>query len=204
MKKSKVKKIMAGVCTAAMLVSCSGIGVFASEIGLDPSDEKQQRGDTEIIANVTENQNKPDYLITIPQTVDFGTLQQPTTDADVYSSVDITVSCVKADGLAAGQGIAVLVKDKTAKTANDPFMLQGEVSECSLTYQMYNQNTDVQDGTWYENGFMFIAFTNAGQEHTNQLRLNLNQLYGKDLSVWGGAYSGTLNFYTKIVNVNAQ
>ena len=42
MKKSEVKKIMAGVCTAAMLVSCSGIGVFASEIGLDPSDEKQQ------------------------------------------------------------------------------------------------------------------------------------------------------------------
>ena len=49
-----------------------------------------------------------------------------------------------------------------------------------------------------------ITFTSAGQEHTNQLRLNLNQLYGKDISIWGGKYSGTLNFYTKIVVINAQ
>ena len=203
MKKAVMKKMMAGLCTAAMMVSCT-MGVLAADIELDPSEETRQRGDTEVHANVTDNDNKPDYLITIPQSVDFGTLQQPTTDADAYSSVDITVKCIKAEGLAAGQGIAVLVKDETAESMNDPFKLLGENSDCSLTYEMYDQNSNVQDGTWYQNGFLFITFTDAVQEHTNQLRLNCNQLYGKDLDVWGGAYSGTLNFYTRIVNVNAQ
>ena len=134
-----MKKMMAGLCTAAMLVSCT-MGVLAADIELDPSEETRQRGDTEVHANVTDNDNKPDYLITIPQSVDFGTLQQPTTDADAYSSVDITVKCIKAEGLAAGQGIAVLVKDETAESMNDPFKLLGENSDCSLTYEMYDQN----------------------------------------------------------------
>ena len=163
MKKAVMKKMMAGLCTAAMLVSCT-MGVLAADIELDPSEETRQRGDTEVIANVTDNDNKPDYLITIPQSVDFGTLQQPTTDADAYSSVDITVKCIKAEGLAAGQGIAVLVKDETAESMNDPFKLLGENSDCSLTYEMYDQNSNVQDGTWYQNGFLFITFTGAVQE----------------------------------------
>ena len=212
MKKSVMKKMMAGLCAAAMLTTCS-MGVFAEEtnvveetniIELDPSEEAQQRGDTEVIAEVVKNDNKPDYIITIPEIVDFGTLKQPTTDANVYSSADIKVTCVKADGLAAGEGIAVLVKDSTAASADAPFILNGQNSECSLTYEMYNQNSNVRDGNWYDNGFLFITFTSAGQEHTNQLRLNLNQLYGKDINTWGGAYSGTLNFYTKIVVINAQ
>ena len=200
MKKSVMKKMMAGLCAAAMLTTCS-MGVFAAD--LDPSNEAQQRGNTEVTANVIEG-NKPDYLITIPDTVDFGTLQQPTTDANVYSSADIKVTCVKAEGLAAGEGIAVLVKDENAASASDPFKLQKPKSECSLVYEMYNQNSNVQDGNWYDNGFLFITFTSAGQQHTNQLRLNLNQLYGKDINTWGGAYSGKLNFYTKIVVINAQ
>lgn len=44
----------------------------------------------------------------------------------------------------------------------------------------------------------------AGQEATDQLRLNRNQLYNKDLSVWGGQYTGTLKFYTKIVDIYAN
>ena len=212
MKKSVMKKMMAGLCAAAMLTTCS-MGVFAEEtnvveetniIELDPSEEAQQRGDTEVIAEVVKNDNKPDYIITIPEIVDFGTLKQPTTDANVYSSADIKVTCVKAEGLAAGEGIAVLVKDENAASASDPFKLQKPKSECSLVYEMYNQNSNVQDGNWYDNGFLFITFTSAGQQYTNQLRLNLNQLYGKDINTWGGTYSGKLNFYTKIVVINAQ
>lgn len=200
MKKSVMKKMMAGLCAAVMLTTCS-MGVFAAD--LDPSNEAQQRGNTEVTAKVIEG-NKPQYIITIPDTVDFGTLQQPTTDANAYVSEDITVECKEAKGLAAGEGIAVLVKDSTASSADAPFILQGQNSECSLTYEMYNQNSNVRDGNWYDNGFLFVTFTSAGQQHTNQLRLNLNQLYGKDISIWGGVYSGTLNFYTKIVVINAQ
>ena len=206
MKKSVMKKIMAGLCAAVMLTTCS-MGVFAGqegEIDLDPSEESKQSGKTEVTANVEKNDNTPDYVIIIPQVVDFGTLKQPTTDANAYVSQDITVKCTKADGLAAGEGIAVLVKDSTAASADAPFILNGQNSECSLTYEMYNQNSNVRDGNWYDNGFLFITFTSAGQEHTNQLRLNLNQLYGKDINTWGGTYSGKLNFYTKIVVINAQ
>ena len=89
--------------------------------------------------------------------------------------------------------------EDTAGTANNPFKLQNVNSDCSLTYEMYDQNTNVQDGAWYENGFLFVTFTDAPQDHTNQLRLYRNQLYGKDLSVWRGEYSGTLNFYTRIL-----
>ena len=62
MKKAVMKKMMAGLCTAAMLVSCT-MGVLAADIELDPSEETRQRGDTEVYANVTDNDNKPDYLI---------------------------------------------------------------------------------------------------------------------------------------------
>ena len=69
---------------------------------------------------------------------------------------------------------------------------------------MNNNDESIQNGTWYANGFLFNLFTGAGQEATDQLRLNRNQLYNKDLSVWGGQYTGTLNFYTKIVDVHAN
>ena len=78
-------------------------------------------------------------------------------------------------------------------------------SDCVLNYEIMNNNDEsIQNGTWYANGFLFNLFTGAGQEATDKLRLNRNQLYNKDLSVWGGQYTGTLNFYTKIVDVHAQ
>lgn len=76
--------------------------------------------------------------------------------------------------------------------------------DCALTYEIMNNDASIQNGTWYSNGFLFNLFTGAGQEATDQLRLNRNQLYNKDLSVWGGQYTGTLNFYTKIVDVHAN
>ena len=69
----------------------------------------------------------------------------------------------------------------------------------------YCAYASIQNGTWYDNGFLFNVFMNAGQSATDQLRLNRNQLYNKDLSTWGGgAYTGTLNFYTRVRDVSAQ
>lgn len=152
-----------------------------------------------------ENSNKADYIISIPETVDFGKIQQPETEGNAYSYKDITVSCIKADNLGAGNGIAVLVKDASATESSDPFRLTHNTnSDCVLNYEIMNKDESIQNGTWYSNGFLFNLFTGAGQEATDQLRLNRNQLYNKNLSVWGGQYTGTLNFYTKIVDVHAQ
>ena len=197
------KKVVAGFMAATMMVSVMSTGVFAKD--LDPSSETQRTGDTTVTATVEENLNKADYIISIPETVDFGKIQQPETEGNAYSTKDITVSCIQADNLAAGNAIAVLVKDASAAESSDPFRLtHNENSDCALTYEIMNNGESIQNETWYSNGFLFNLFTGAGQEATDKLRLNRNQLYNKDLSVWGGQYTGTLNFYTKIVDVHAQ
>ena len=106
------KKLIAGFMAATMMVSVMTTGVFAKD--LDPTDETQRSGDTTVTATVEENPNKADYIIRIPETVDFGKIQQPETEGDAYSYKDITVECVKAENLEAGTEIAVLVKDATA------------------------------------------------------------------------------------------
>ena len=198
------KKLVAGVMATTMMASVMSTGVFAKD--LDPSDENKKAGDTQVTATVGENENKASYVIQIPDTVDFGKIQQPETEGNVYSTHDITVSCIQADNLAAGNAIAVLVKDASAVESSDPFRLTHNAnSECVLNYEIMNNNDEsIQNGTWYANGFLFNLFTGAGQEATDKLRLNRNQLYNKDLSVWGGQYTGTLNFYTKIVDVHAN
>ena len=197
------KKLVAGFMAAMMMVSVMSTGVFAKE--LDPSEESKKAGDTQVTATVDENSNKADYIISIPETVDFGKIQQPETEGNAYSYKDITVSCIKADNLGAGNGIAVLVKDATAAESSDPFCLTHNTnSDCVLNYEIMNNDASIQNGTWYANGFLFNTFTGAGQEATDKLRLNRNQLYNKDLATWGGAYTGTLNFYTKVRNVSAQ
>ena len=196
-------KLVAGFMATTMMVSVMSTGVFAKD--LDPSDENKKAGDTQVTATVEENENKASYVIQIPDTVDFGKIQQPETEGDAYSYKDIKVSCITADNLAAGTAIAVLVKDATAAESSDPFCLTHNTnSDCVLNYEIMNNDASIQNGTWYANGFLFNTFTGAGQEATDQLRLNRNQLYNKNLSVWGGQYTGTLNFYTKIVDVHAQ
>ena len=196
-------KLVAGFMATTMMVSVMSTGVFAAE--LNPDSESKKAGDTQVTATVDENSNKASYVIEIPDTVDFGKIQQPETEENAYSTQDITVSCKQADNLAAGSGIAVLVKDATATQSSDPFCLTHNTnSDCVLNYEIMNNDASIQNGTWYANGFLFNTFTGAGQEATDKLRLNRNQLYNKDLATWGGEYTGTLNFYTKIMNINAN
>ena len=97
------KKVVAGFMAATMMVSVMSTGVFAKD--LDPSNEDKKMGDTQVTATVEENENKASYVIQIPDTVDFGKIQQPETEGNVYSTHDITVSCIQADNLAAGNAI---------------------------------------------------------------------------------------------------
>ena len=196
-------KLVAGFMATTMMVSVMSTGVFAAE--LNPDSESNKAGNTKVTATVDENLNKASYVIQIPDTVDFGKIQQPETEGDAYSYKDITVECVKAENLEAGTGIAVLVKDATATGNTDPFLLTHNTNkDCALTYEIMYNDASIQNGTWYDNGFLFNVFMKAGQSATDKLRLNRNQLYNKDLSTWGGAYTGTLNFYTRVRDVSAQ
>ena len=81
---------------------------------------------------------------------------------------------------------------ETAGNVGNTLSAYNANSECVLNYEIMNNGESIQNGTWYSNGFLFNLFTGAGQEATDKLRLNRNQLYNKDLSVWGGQYTGCL------------
>ena len=86
------KKLVAGFMAATMMVSVMSTGVFAKD--LDPSSETQRTGDTTVTATVEENSNKADYIISIPETVDFGKIQQPETEGNALMEIaEEEISC---------------------------------------------------------------------------------------------------------------
>lgn len=199
----KFRRFMAGMCVAAACVTGMGVSpvtALADDTTLNDYDATRS-GDTEVKAEVVENDNNPTYEIVIPKTVDFGKIQQPTTEVDNYALTEITVKCAKAENLGSAQVVAVLVKDATAQDEKSPFKLMNNTGG-ELQYEMYDAtNTEIHKTTWYPNGFLFSSFTGANQVATDTLRLNRAQLYGKDLAQWGGAYTGTLHFYTRIAGI---
>lgn len=201
MKNGKMKKYMTGLCTAAILAAMPVLTVHAAEQKLN---DATPAGNTDVTATVT-SPGTVSYIISIPDKVDFGTIQQPNTDENALVEQTFTVACEDANGLQAAQAIAVMVKDETAGTSLDPFVLSNEAhADSKMTYQMINPvGDDIATATWYANGFIFNTFTGAGQSATGKLVLNRNQLYNKG-SEYQGAYSGKLNFYTKIANVHSS
>lgn len=194
----RAKKWAAGLCMAAIMAATPVLAVCASEL-----DRANPSGSTAVEANVEEAApDKPTYVISIPAKVDFGTISQPTTEGTNYQTTNIKVECISLDGLAEKQAIAVLVKDKNATQASDPFKLTN-ANDAELTYDliMSSDNSNIQSSTWYTNGFLFTSFTAAGQSAQNILRLDRGQLYGQDLSVYGGKYTGSLDFYTRVAGL---
>lgn len=192
MKKMKFRRFFAGAC-AAMFAATP---VMAAQEMV----EQNQGASMDVKAEVIEP-NQVSYVLEIPDGVDFGKVQQPNSEGTSYVTRDITVKCTQLDGLQPGQVLAVMVKDKDAVEKTDPFKLTNQ-NEVELTYEILgSDDNNIQDQTWYANGFLFNTFTAAGQSATNNMRLDCGQLYGQDLSLYGGAYGGTLSFYSKVSSV---
>lgn len=200
MKNLNFKGLMAGLCAATMLTATPVLA--AQQIGAKELTETNSGNTTSVEANVVEA-DAVTYVIQIPEKVDFGTIQQPNSSGTDYIDASLTVKCVSLSGLKSAQSLAVLVKDSEAVESTDPFKLKKEDNaDVVMTYSMLNhEGNNIQDLRWYQNGFLFNAFTAAGQEATDTLRLDRGQLYGKDLTVWGGKYSGTLDFYSKVASI---
>lgn len=200
MKARNFKRWVAGLCATAMLAGAPAMVGYATETDLN---NVNTTGETTVKATVVENDNQPTYTIAIPDTVNFGQIQQPTTAADAYVTTSITVKCTNVSNLGSEQAISVLVKDSDAYSADSSFLLKNNTNtDCELVYEMLNEaGQSIQNTTWYADGFLYAAFTSAGQSKPMTLRLNKAQLYGKDLSEYGGEYTGTLNFTTKIGSI---
>lgn len=200
MKARNFKRWVAGFCATAMLAGAPAMVGYATDTELT---REKTTGETTVKATVVENENQPTYAIAIPDTVNFGQIQKPTTAASAYATTAITVTCTNVSNLGSEQAISVLVKDSDAYSADSSFLLKNNThTDCELVYEMLNEaGQSIQNTTWYSDGFLYAAFTSAGQSKPMTLRLNKAQLYGKDLATWGGEYTGTLNFTTKIGSI---
>ncbi len=199
MKARNFKRWVAGLCATAMLAGAPAMVGYAADMTGETT-----TGETTVTATVIANQNQPTYAITIPTEVKFGEIQQPTAPGSAYATTQITVKCMGVSGLGADQAISVLVKDSNAYSVTDPFLLiNNEHKDSTLRYEMLNEGLSIDQTSWYDGGFLYAAFNSDGQTKTMDLRLNKEQLYGKDLTEWGGAYTGTLTFTTKVGSISS-
>ena len=195
----KTRKILALSMAVATMVTAS-TAAFAAE--LTPS---STTGNTEVTANI-QDPGAVNYIITIPDKVDFGTLTQPETDTDSFKDVKFTVTATKIENLSDKSRVAVAVKDKDATVDDDQFYITQKTSpNTKLMYLVYDTDTigesdnHLAEGEMGNDGYNFAYFKNQGQSATGTIRLNQKQLYGKDIAEIAGDYSGTMVFTSSIL-----
>ena len=195
----KTRKILALSMAVATMVTVS-TAAFAAE--LTPS---STTGNTEVTANI-QDPGAVNYIITIPDKVDFGTLTQPETDTDSFKDVKFTVTATKIENLSDNNRVAVAVKDKDATVDDDQFYITQKTSpNTKLMYLVYDTDTigesdnHLAEGVMGNDGYDLAYFKNQGQSATGTIRLNQKQLYGKDIAEIAGDYSGTMVFTSSIL-----
>ena len=195
----KTRKILALSMAVATMVTAS-TAAFAAE--LTPS---STTGNTEVTANI-QDPGAVNYIITIPDKVDFGTLTQPETDTDSFKDVKFTVTATKIENLSDNNRVAVAVKDKDATVDDDQFYITQKTSpNTKLMYLVYDTDTigesdnHLAEGVMGNDGYDLAYFKNQGQSATGTIRLNQKQLYGKDIAEIAGDYSGTMVFTSSIL-----
>ena len=195
----KTRKILALSMAVATMVTAS-TAAFAAE--LTPS---STTGNTEVTANI-QDPGAVNYIITIPDKVDFGTLTQPETDTDSFKDVKFTVTATKIENLSDKNRVAVAVKDKDATVDDDQFYITQKTSpNTKLMYLVYDTDTigesdnHLAEGVMGNDGYDLAYFKNQGQSATGTIRLNQKQLYGKNIAEIAGDYSGTMVFTSSIL-----
>lgn len=192
-------KALVTVALAAAMVSASALSVSAGTLS-----NENPWGETEVIARIDGNSSgEVTYTIIIPDVIDFGTLEQPQINEDQYKDVGFTVKTGNTvEGLTPSQYIMLYVRDKTASVnGSNDFVIANKVDPTkTFKYDVYvdsatNINSNAMTST---RGYEFTSFTIANQEVQGTLRLNENQLYGKDISELVGEYSGYMIFFSQI------
>lgn len=207
------RRVLAAITAAIMLMAA--VPVMAAEESEDDTavtgeqdlTNLQNAGDTTVEADILGvDTGDVSYIIAIPEKIDFGTLQMPSDDTVAHlKKVDFEVSAVEINGLdTTTQRVAVLMHDKN--TTNEIFKIMGSSGTNNSKVLKYNvlssAGVDITSGTAYTNGYLFAAFSAAGQSISGTLSLEQNQLLdGTDITSWAGDYLGTINFYTAIASL---
>lgn len=194
--------VLAGALSAATVVSASA----ATLTNEAPS------ADTEVTARI-ESSDPGDvtYIITIPDKVDFGTLNQPDTDTDSYIYSGFEVEATQIDMASGAVSVYIQGYEEddnqyylTQLDALEPFEIPydiytGQISDTNIADQTAI-NTDGSPGV---NGYHFTTFNHdaEGSVQDGTLVLNQRELYGQDLDTISGDYSDTMTFYSTIISL---
>ena len=199
----KTKKIIA-VLISAILAVTPFMSVSAATLTDGTVDNS-----TAVKANI-EDPGSVSYVITIPETVDFGTLTQPDSiDADHYAIYRFDVEATELN-LKSNQGVTVYMKD--ANSTDNQFYLEQQNTETpfKISYDVYDTTVTVENINTYEPinntaepgtyGYHLCTFLSDAQGRTQPVNLALNQnaLYDQTLSDIAGDYSGTITFHSSL------
>ena len=197
--KKIISALIAGILATTVTVSASAVTL--SNVTPDNS--------TEVKANIVDP-GAVSYVITIPETADFGTLTQPDSiDADHYAIYRFDVEATELN-LKSNQGVTVYMKD--ANSTDDQFYLEQQNTETpfKISYDVYDTTVTVDNINTYEPinntaepgtyGYHLCTFLSDAQGRTQPVNLALNQnaLYGQTLSDIAGDYSGTITFHSAL------
>lgn len=198
-----ISALIAGILATTAVVSVSGATLT----------DKAVDGSTEVTAQIADP-GSVSYIITIPDSTDFGTLTQPeNTDTDHYVFSDFVVQATELN-LKSNQGVTVYMKDSsstdnqfyiTQKNVETPFTIGYDVYDTPVnadnvdTYEAIN--TTAEPGSY---GYHLCTFLNdaQGREQPVTLALNQNALYDKTLSDIAGDYSGTITFHSALFDLS--
>ena len=198
--KKIISALVAGILATTAVVSASPANL--SDVTPENS--------TEVKANIVDP-GSVSYVITIPDTADFGTLTQPeSTDTDHYTFNGFQVEATELN-IKSNQGVTVYMKDSSAednqfyisqKVESNPFTIAYDVYDTAVdeeTIGNFNPiNTTATPGTY---GYHLCTFLygSTGSTQDVTLALNQNALYGQTLSDIAGDYSGTITFHSALI-----
>lgn len=203
----KFKRIITLSLAAAMAMAAT-VSVAAADLT-----DQNTTGNTEVKARINGSAGNVTYTITIPDVIDFGVLEQPTVDENSYKYVPYTVTATKIEGIdPSTQEIGVYVKDQNADSNGDTdfYIINKTDSSIKFKYDVFfsavddttNNPVSINSGTMTGTaGYKLHNFSFQGEEVNGTLRLNQQQLYGRNITAIAGDYSGYMVFFSTVENI---
>ena len=206
----KTKKLIAALLSVVLAATAVVSASAATLTDVTPNNS------TEVTANIVDP-GSVSYIITIPDKADFGTLTQPESEVDSYVfTTGLQVEATQLN-IKSNQAVSVYAKDSAATSEDNKFYItqQGTDTPQKFEYSFYYTavtEENLADSAAYlvdtstepnSNGYHIYTFGKAAEGTAKDMTLVFNQkaLYGKTLSEIAGNYSGTISFFSALVEV---
>lgn len=201
-----MKRKIISVLLVGILAATAAVSVSAAELT-----DVYPDNSTEVTAKIV-NPGAVSYVITIPGTSDFGTLEVPEeieNDHYIFSRFQVKATELN---IVSGTAVSVWLKDGSSsdgqfyisqKNVDPPFKIEYDVYADSVDVSNLQSSTPVNQTSQGLNGYQLVNFA-ANQQGAVQdvtLALNQNALAGQDLAAIAGDYSGTITFHSSLISL---